>query len=144
MGFVKTPIVRTIAVLLMVVAITPAFGGPKHGSCDSVAKSSICIDYSGSYWKGKQKEMRLNCTGPKSKFRPEHCHIDVPYGKYLIGSCIYGMETAHETISHHYKIGGGGYDSPDFNPDHLRISCQRVGGTWVWGRGSGRGIHGTP
>ncbi len=145
MGFLSAPRAVAIAVcLLSAVAYSLVLAGQKHGSCDSVEETSICLDYSGSYWRNKQKEMRLNCSGPKSKFRPEHCHIDVPYGKFLIGSCISGMETPYETIAHHYAVGGGGYDSPDFNPDHLRITCQGVGGTWVWGRGSGRGIRGTP
>ena len=131
-------IVGIVVWVLVATASGPAFAGPKHASCDSVTSSSICIDYTGSYWQNREKEMRLNCSGPKSKFRAEHCPAE-PWDTLLIGTCVFGMYKPFETMARYYTTGGGGFDAPDFDFDWLRITCENTGSTWVWGPASGKG-----
>jgi len=140
MRFIVSPqLVRIGVCLLVATAFNLAFAAGKNpGSCDSVASSSICIDYSGSYWRTRPKEMRLNCSGPKSTFRAEYCPFD-DFPAHHIGSCIYGKFKPMETTAHFYNVGGGGFGAPDFDPNWLKISCQNTG-YWVWGPAGGKAI----
>ncbi len=137
--------IGTIAICVLSMTGIPAYG-QNIGCCDSIASSSICLDYSGSYWASNPAAMALNCKGMVDEdevmmddtlFRPEHC-LGPLAEKYLIGSCIYGQFLPFETISHHFAIGNGGYDAPDFDFDWLRISCEGTGNVWVWGFASGQ------
>lgn len=123
----------------LLVAIIPATAAGAKGCCYSVEHNSFCLDYMGSYWKKNPKAMRLNCKGAtNAKFLAEYCPTDVPWDKYLFGTCIFSMEKPFETFGRYYLVGGGGFNKPGYDLDTVRKSCEAVQGVWVWGRGSGK------
>jgi hypothetical protein len=69
-----------------------------YGSCDSIDDASICVTYSGSYWKDA-KNMKLHCQGGGT-FSTKPCPSD------MLGGCKVGIGTANENIIWNYGRGG--------------------------------------
>jgi len=111
--------------------------GASVGSCYAVDKASICIDYTGNYWRDNPGTAKLNCDGQYGNsdaiYYNAPCPVNAPFSANLIGTCVQNMEQTMEVFIRYFNIGGAGYDAADFDWNWLKTMCEAAGQTWVWG-----------
>ncbi len=107
--------------------------GASIGSCYA-RDGSVCIDYTGNYWRDNPGTAKLNCEGEygnsQAIYYNDPCPLPAPY---LIGTCVHGMEDKFETFVHYSTLGSAGYDDPEFDWNWLKMGCESLGQTWGWG-----------
>ncbi|MFA5248648.1 MAG: hypothetical protein WC415_05585 [Patescibacteria group bacterium] len=92
-----------------------------YGSCDSINDSSICVTYSGSYWK-VANNMKLHCQNAGT-FSTKPCPSD------MLGGCKVGAGTANENIIWNYGRGGDPFTEVI---GYSAMSCTAIpGSAWI-------------
>ena len=92
------------------------------GSCNAIADSSTCIEYSGSLYKSNNMA-GLNCSDAGT-----FSHDPCPSTRY--GGCQTGSGTNVEMTAYMYPEGGGEID--DESIGYARMACEANGlGVWV-------------
>jgi hypothetical protein len=92
--------------------------GGRRGSCDRVAATSVCSEYSGSWLSQNEAMITSGCTKNKGTFVYAECP-----NTSLVGSCT----LATGEIRRYYASGGAPYDV-----DRAKMECATAyRGTWA-------------